>query len=140
VTPRQKGSEYVVAVDRDGRVAAEGGPAVHFGHEWTAEHLLLAALARCSLAALSYHARRDGLWLQASAKAQGVVARRPDGDWGFVTLECAIDVRLDPTPADSGDLLARAERGCFVGTTLEPRPRYAWTVNGERAIARAEPA
>jgi organic hydroperoxide reductase OsmC/OhrA len=139
---RPKRSEFAVAVDRDGRVAAESGAAVHFGHEWTAEHLLLAALARCSLAALSYHARRDGLWLQASAKAHGLVARRPGGDWGFVELECAIDARLDPAPADPGDLLARAERGCFVGTSLDPQPRYAWTVNGEASSpnARAEPS
>jgi organic hydroperoxide reductase OsmC/OhrA len=140
MAPRPKRSEFAVAVDRDGRVAAEGGAAVHFGHEWTAEHLVLAALARCSLAALAYHARRDGLWLQASAKAQGIVTRRPDGVWGFVELECAIDARLDPSPADPGGLLARAERGCFVGTSLEPRPRYAWTVNGEPATARAEPS
>ena len=129
-----------MAVDRDGRFSAEGGAAAHFGREWTAEHLLLAALARCSLAALSYHARRDGLWLLASAKAQGVVARRADGDWGFVELACEIDARIDPGPADLGGLLARAERGCFVGASLEPRPRYAWTVNGESTSARAEPS
>ena len=138
--PRPKRSEFAVAVDRDGRVAAEGGRAVHFGHEWTAEHLVLAALARCSLAALSYHARREGLWLQASAQAQGAVGRRPEGDWGFVEVACVIDVRFDPAPADPGDLLGRAERGCFVGTSLEPRPRYSWTVNGETATARAEPS
>ena len=101
---------------------------------------MLAALARCSVAALSYHARREGLWLLASARAQGAVGRRPGGDWGFVELECAVDVRIDPKPGDAGSLLARAERGCFVGTSLDPRPRYSWTVNGEPATARAEPS
>jgi organic hydroperoxide reductase OsmC/OhrA len=131
---------FAVAVDRDGRVAAQDGAAVHFGHEWTAEHLLLAALARCSLAALSYHARRDGLWLQASARASGAVARRPDGEWGFVELTCEIDVRLDPAPAEPDELAGRAERGCFVGTSLDPSPTYDWTVNGDRVTARAEPS
>lgn len=135
--PRLKRSEFAVAVDRDGRIAAEGGSYVHLKHEWTAEHLLLAALARCSLAALAYHARRDGLWVQASAKAHGVVGRREGGDWGFLELACAVDARFDPAPADPGDLVGRAERGCFVGTSLSPTPRYDWTLNGEPAVATA---
>ena len=137
---RSKRTEFAVAVDRDGRAAAEDRPAVHFGHEWTAEHLLLAALARCSVAALAYHARRDGLWLQTSARASGAVARRDDGDWGFVEIACEVDVRLDPAPVDPGGLLARAERGCFVGSSLDPAPRYLWTVNGEPVTARAAPS
>jgi len=140
VRPRLKRSEFAVAVDRDGRVAAERGAPVHVGHEWTAEHLLLAALAPCSLAALSYHARRRGLWVQASAKAYGAVGRREDGEWSFTQIDCAVDVRFDPTPEDSGDLLARAEHGCFVGRSLDPRPQYAWSVNGEPATARAAPS
>jgi organic hydroperoxide reductase OsmC/OhrA len=138
--PTPKRNDFAVSVDRSGRVAAEDGAAVHFGHEWTAEHLVLAALARCSLAALSYHARRDGLWLQASARATGAVARRPDGVWGFTELACQVDATLDPAPANAGDLLARAERGCFVGTSLDPRPSYDWTLNGQAAIASAEPS
>jgi organic hydroperoxide reductase OsmC/OhrA len=133
VAPAPKQSEFTVAVDRDGRVAAERGAPIHFGHEWSAEHLLLASLARCSLAALAYHARKEDLWLQASAEARGAVRRREDGSWGFVELECAIDVRLDPEPPDPADLLGRVERGCFVGASLDPQPRYRWTVNGRAA-------
>jgi organic hydroperoxide reductase OsmC/OhrA len=135
VAPAPKQSEFAVAVDRDGRVAAERGAPIHFGHEWTAEHLLLAALARCTLAALAYHARKDDLWLQASATAHGTVSRREDGSWAFTELACAIDARLDPAPDDPADLLGRAERGCFVGASLDPQPSYRWTVNG-----RAEPS
>jgi hypothetical protein len=29
------------------------------------------------------------------------------------------------------ELLARAERDCFVGASLTVKPRYSWTVNGE---------
>jgi hypothetical protein len=29
------------------------------------------------------------------------------------------------------DLVARAEKGCFVGNSLVARPSYHWTVNGE---------
>jgi organic hydroperoxide reductase OsmC/OhrA len=140
VVPEAKRSEFAVTVDRDGRPAAEHSGPAHLGSEWAAEHLLLAALARCSLAALAYHARKEDLRLTASAEARGAVGRREDGGWGFLELECAVDARLDPGPSDPGGLLARAERGCFVGASLDPPPRYVWTLNGEPATARAEPA
>ena len=116
---RPKRSEYVVEVDGDDPSA--------FDPAWKAEHLLLAALARCSLASLTHHARKDGLSVEADARASGVVSLRDDGSWGFVEIECAVDARLDPAPADPSDLLARAERGCFIGASLVPAPHYAWT-------------
>ena len=118
---RPKRTEY--AVEISGRDPTAFDPA------WTPEHLVLAALARCSLAALAHHARRDGVSVEASATARGSVSRRDDGSWGFVEIECAVDALLDPEPPDPRELLARAERGCFIGASLEPRPRYAWTVN-----------
>lgn len=124
---RPKRTEY--AVEIGGRDLTAFDPA------WTPEHLVLAALARCSLAALAHHARKDGISVDASATARGAVSRRDDGSWGFVEIECAVDARLDPQPSDPRDLLARAERGCFIGASLEPRPRYAWTVNGRGAPA-----
>ena len=123
--PRPKRTEY--AVELDSREPAALDPA------WTPEHLVLAALARCSLGALTYHANRDGLSAEASARVTGAVSRREDGSWGFVDIECAIEATLDPAPDDPADLLARAERGCFVGASLDPKPRYAWTVNGRAA-------
>lgn len=128
--PKAKAKGYRVAVDRAGRVSAGAGAPAHLGKEWTPEHLLLVALARCVVAALAYHARREDLWLQASAEARGKVARREDGSWGFVEIECTVDARLDPEPADARDLLARAARGCFIGASLEPTPTYVWLVNG----------
>ncbi|MBD0329546.1 MAG: OsmC family protein [Thermoleophilia bacterium] len=130
--PRRKASHYRVAVDRDATCVANGAFPTAFGREWTPEHLVLAALARCVLASLAYHARRDGLALAASADADGTVFQRPDGRWGFVEVACRIHAELDPAPG--GDelraLLARAERGCFVGASLDPRPAYGWRVNG----------
>ena len=135
-----KRSEFAVAVDREGRAAAEDRRPVHFGPEWTAEHLLLLALARCTLAALAYHARRADVWLQAGADARGTVTRRDDGSWGFVEIEVAVDARLDPAPPDLPELLGRTERGCFVGASLDPGPTYAWRVNGESVSSRAAPS
>jgi organic hydroperoxide reductase OsmC/OhrA len=122
VPARPKRTEY--AVEIGGRDPTAFDPA------WTPEHLVLAALARCSLAALAHHARKDGISVEASAAARGAVSRRVDGSWGFVEIECAVDVRLDPEPSDIHDLLARAERGCFIGASLAPAPNYVWTVNG----------
>ena len=130
--PRRKRSEYAVALDEDGRFAADGGAPATFGDEWTPEHLVLAALADCSLTSLSHHARRSSLEVSASAAATGAVFERDDGSWGFVEIECRIDATLEPEPSadDVRALLARAERGCFVGASLEPRPAYRWRVNG----------
>lgn len=135
-----KRSEFAVAVDREGRAAVGERPPVHFGPEWTAEHLLLLALARCILTSLAYHARRADVWLQAAAGARGTVTRREDGSWGFVEIEIAVDARLDPAPPDLPELLGRAERGCFVGASLDPRPTYVWRANGKGFNSRAEPS
>ena len=120
--PHPRRSEY--AVELESRNPAALDPA------WTPEHLVLAALARCSLAALAYHAKREGVAAEAAARATGAVSRRDDGSWGFVELECAVEATLEPEPDDAADLLARAERGCFIGASLDPKPRYSWIVNG----------
>jgi organic hydroperoxide reductase OsmC/OhrA len=122
VGTQAKRFEYAVEIDGDDSAALD--PA------WKAEHLVLAALGRCSLASLAHHAKKDGLSVEADARARGIVSLRDDGSWGFVVIECEIDARIDPEPADLNDLLARAERGCFIGASLRPAPRYSWTVNG----------
>ena len=97
-----------------------------------AEHLLLAALARCSLHALEYHAGRASVSQSGSASAEGAVDRREDGSWGFVEVTCSIDVTLEPEPPapELAGLLDRAEYGCFIGASLTPKPTYHWRVNG----------
>ncbi len=132
MSPRAKRTEYSVAVERSGRGTAEGGSPLELAEEWTPEHLLLLALAHCSLTSLRYHARRSELDFVASVTAAGAVAEREDGSWGFVEIGCEIDVELDPVPpADElNPLLRRAERGCFIGASLAPKPRYGWRVNG----------
>ena len=68
-----------------------------------------------------------------SAAAEAVVTKRGDGRYGFVEIECGLDIALDP-PVEGkalSELLALAERDCFVGASLTPSPRYEWRVNGE---------
>ena len=134
---RDKSTAYAVTLERDGSIAAEGNEPIRLEAEWTPEHLLLAALARCCVGALRIHAARHSLELTGTAHASGTVGRREDGSWGFLELECRAEIELLPQPDEETllDLVAKAERGCFIGGSLRPEPVYAWTVNG-RGVSR----
>jgi len=126
---------FDVSVDSD-RTAHSGlgGAAIPADDAWWAEHLVLAGLARCTLTSLDYHAHRANLESAGSATARGVVTRREsDGRYAFVEVEVALDVELGPGLDEEAvlDLVAKAERDCFVGSSLTAEPRYSWTVNGE---------
>jgi uncharacterized OsmC-like protein len=126
--------EFDVSVDRD-RTATSGlgGPGIERTDVWSAEHLVLAGLVRCTLDSLAHAARRAGLEAVAEGRAHGRVTKREqDGLYAFVEIEASYEVELSPAAAPEvlAELLARAERGCFVGNSLTARPRYRWTVNG----------
>lgn len=109
------------------------GDAPRAEQDWAPEHLVLAGLARCTLKSLAFHAKRGELAVSGSASAEGLVTRREDdGLYAFVEIECALDVTLEPLPERErlGELLALAERDCFVGASLTAKPRYKWRVNG----------
>jgi organic hydroperoxide reductase OsmC/OhrA len=127
---------FDVSVERD-RTAHSGlgGAAIPADDAWWAEHLVLAGLARCTLTSLDYHAHRANLVSEGAATARGIVAKRDgDGRYAFVELDVELDVSLEPAPNEESvlELLAKAERDCFVGASLTSKPRYAWTVNGEK--------
>jgi organic hydroperoxide reductase OsmC/OhrA len=126
--------EYAAVLAEDGRLLADGADPLEPGETWTPEHLVLAGLMRCTLKSLAFHAERSGVSTRGSARSEAVVARREeDGRFAFVEVECTLDVELDPTPvgAELAELLALAERDCFVGASLTSTPRYQWSVNGE---------
>jgi organic hydroperoxide reductase OsmC/OhrA len=133
-TVRSKSFTYEVVVDADGRMSAEDEDSfVDVGEEWTADHLLLAAVVRCSIASLAFHARRADLHHRAHGRANGTVTK-PEGEerYRFVEIAVEIDVELDPAPDGDAveELLAKAERDCFVGSSLKTKPTYRWRVNG----------
>jgi organic hydroperoxide reductase OsmC/OhrA len=135
VTTRPRVLEFDVTVDRD-RLAwsALGGGALEREDQWWPEHLVLAALVRCTLASMDYSARRAGLDLVGQGSAHGTVTKREgDGLYAFVDIASRLEIELDPPPAQdvAKELIAKAERGCFVSNSLEARPRHHWTVNGE---------
>jgi organic hydroperoxide reductase OsmC/OhrA len=133
VTPRVL--TFDLSVDRDRTVhSGLGGSAIAAEDAWWAEHLVLAGLARCTLTSLDHHAHRAGLISTGSASAHGLVTKRDlDGRYAFVELGVQLEVELDPAPDGEAvrELVAKAERDCFVGASLTARPRYVWTVNGE---------
>jgi len=124
--------EYAASINSEGALCAEDRDRLDPGETWTPEHLVLAALCRCTLSSLRFHAERDGLRATGTAAASGVVTKREeDGRYAFVELLCGMDVTVEPAPDDLGDLLARAERDCFVGASLTTPVEYEWRVNGE---------
>jgi organic hydroperoxide reductase OsmC/OhrA len=132
VAVRAKHFEYWINLDEGGKLSADGRP-LDLGEEVSAEHLLLAALARCSLSSLAYFARQKGVEARGSAFASGTVTRREEDDrYGFANIECRIEVEFagELAEAELKPLLESAEWGCFVGASLSPAPRYKWRVNG----------
>lgn len=134
--------EYRIAVEREGRLTADGASPLEIEEAWSPDHLLLAALARCTIKSLRHHAERAEIRVAASAEAAGAVAKRASDDlFAFVEISCALDVELDPEPGadDLKALLLSAERDCFVGSSLSLEPSYRWRVNG-RDVPVVDPA
>ncbi len=122
--------EYAVEVDRGGRMTIPGGAQIEPGEGWSPDHLLLAALVRCSIDSFTYHARRAGHDVAGSGSSQGKITKRDsDGRYAFVEIQVAIDIQLDPRTNEPDDLIAKAERDCFVGASLTIKPEYAWRVS-----------
>jgi len=118
----------------DYSVGERSGTPAHAEPDWTAEHLLLAALARCSLSSLEYYAKRANVRASGTADADGIVTRRDsDGRYAFVETRVALDVGLEPAldGEELAKLLDSAEYGCFIGASLTAKPAYEWRVNGE---------
>jgi organic hydroperoxide reductase OsmC/OhrA len=132
VAVRAKHFDYWISLDEQKALSADGHPVKAEG-DAGAEHLLLAALARCSISSLEHFAGQKDIEVSASAYASGTVTRRDEDDrYGFVDIECKLDARIEPEPPEEElrRLLQSAEWGCFIGASLKPAPRYSWRVNG----------
>jgi organic hydroperoxide reductase OsmC/OhrA len=134
-TTKARTFEYEVTLADDWAASSDrgGDPLLDDDEHWAPEHLLLTALCRCTLTSFRYHARRAGLVAQTRGRAHGVVTtREEDGRFAFVAIEVDLDVRFDgsPTPDSLDELVAKAERDCFVGASLRVPPDYRWTIDG----------
>ena len=127
---KAKTFEYAVEVDRGGRMTIPGGAQIAPAEGWTPDHLLLAALVRCSIDSFTFHARRLGHEVAAAGEAQGTVTRREsDGRYAFVDIGVRIDAQLTPRADETTALIELAERDCFVGASLNLKPEYEWHVS-----------
>jgi hypothetical protein len=72
--------EYAVELDGGGRLTIPGGGQFVPPEGWSADHLLLAALVRCSIDSFAYHARRAGHTVAASGSAQGTITKTGDDE------------------------------------------------------------
>jgi organic hydroperoxide reductase OsmC/OhrA len=129
---------YGVDLTAGGGLTDENGVGLDVPAEWTPEHLLLAALLRCSLKSLRYHAKRRGVDVPSAAGSSRtlVTKRETDERYALVETEVELAVELEPEPEPEAlaELLALAERDCFVGSSLTAKPSYRWVVN-RRTIA-----
>ena len=120
---RAKVLEYAASVDRLGSISAHGHEPVALGPGIEPEHLVLAALVRCSIASLRYHARRLGADILGEGRAHGVVTKRASdlryafveihARWALGEMEAGIDL-FDPEivfeafmPDASGRIVSR---------------------------------
>ena len=131
---RAKELRYAVDLGAGEVARDEDGAALTVPEGWTPEHLLLAALVRCTVKSLRYHAARGQVRVEdASGSARGLVTKREDdGRYGLVEVAVELSVRLEPEPGpeELAELLAKAERDCFVGASLRVSPSYRWLVRG----------
>jgi uncharacterized OsmC-like protein len=134
VAVRAKELRYAVELTASGELREENGVVLETPSEWSPEHLLLAALIRCSLKSLRYHARPRGVDIRSSSGSGRtlVTKRQTDERYALVETEVQLAVELDPEPEPEAlaELLALAERDCFVGSSLTAKPSYGWAVNG----------
>jgi organic hydroperoxide reductase OsmC/OhrA len=134
VAVKAKELRYAVELSAAGELREENGVVLEAPAEWSPEHLLLAALVRCSLKSLRHHAGRRNVEVRsASGSARTLVTRREtDGRYATVESEVELQIELQPRPEEPAlsELLALAERDCFIGSSLTAEPRYRWTVNG----------
>jgi len=132
VAVRAKELRYAVDLTAAGELTEENGAVLELPPGWSPEHLLLAALVRCSLKSLRYHAKRLGMDLRsASGSARTLVTKREtDERYALVETEVDLSVEIEPEPDALTELLALAERDCFVGSSFTAKPSYRWTVNG----------
>jgi organic hydroperoxide reductase OsmC/OhrA len=134
VAGKAKELRYAVDLTAAGELRDENGVVLTVPGEWSSEHLLLAALVRCSLTSLRYHADRKRVAVR-SASGNGrtlVTKREVDERYALVEteVELVLEVEPEPEPGTLAELLAPAERDCFVGSSLTAKPRYRWVVNG----------
>jgi len=121
---------HAIGLGEGGALRVEDGTPLDADPAWAPEHLLLAALVRCSLKALGYHARRAGFEVAGATGAARSLITRRESDERYAIVECDIELAVklspEPGPEELLELRAKAERDCFIGASLAVQPTYTW--------------
>ena len=127
-----KAKEFRYAIDLRDELRTEDGTPLHADAAWSPEHLLLAALVRCSLKSLEYHAARVHIHVEhAEGSARSLIQRREsDGRFAVTETDVELRVRFSQLPGEDERalLFEKAERDCFIGASLTAKPSYTWSV------------
>jgi hypothetical protein len=94
---------YDVLLEDGGVMLADGTGAIDAPEAWKPDHFLVAALLRCTLQSLRYHADRAGL--EASGRGEGralVTKRAEDERYALVEIVVSYDIALESDPGDEG--------------------------------------
>ena len=91
---------------------------------------VLAGLARCTLTSLRYHCVRADHPHVERVRARNGDETRLGRAPAFVETAFDGEVSFEPRPDEPtiAELLAKAERDCFVGASLTAPPVYSWRV------------
>ena len=134
VAVKAKELRYAVDLTATGELTDENGVALDPPAEWSPEHMLLAALLRCSLKSLRYHAKPRGVDVRSSSGSSRTLVTKRETDERYALVETDVELVVElapePEPEALAGLLALAERDCFVGSSLTAKPNYQWVVNG----------
>src|SRR5581483_11822494 len=116
------------AVDLQDDLLTEDGTPLRADAAWSPEHLLLAALIRCSFKSLAHHARRAGNAIEEERGSARALITKRESDGRYATTEIDLDLETRFTwqfgERELADLLEKAERDCFVGASLTVKPTY----------------
>jgi organic hydroperoxide reductase OsmC/OhrA len=138
VTVKAKELRYAVELAPSGEITDDRGVPLELPAEWKPEHLLLAALVRCSLKSLHFHAARKSTKVRSASGSGRALDTKRDTDDRYAVVESELELVVEIEPDAAGDalaeLLALAERDCFIGSSLTAAPSYRWIVNG-RAVS-----
>jgi len=134
VAVRAKELRYAVDLTTAGELTDENGVALEAPAEWSPEHLLLAALVRCSVKSLRYHAEFKGVDVRSASGSSRTLVKKREMDEPYALVETEVELTVELAPEQEpkvlAELLALAERDCFIGSSLTAKPSYRWVVNG----------
>jgi len=95
VAVRAKELRYAVDLTTAGELTDENGVALDAPAEWTPEHLLLAALVRCSLKSLRYHAERRGVDVRSASGSSRTFVTKRETDERYALIETDVELVVE---------------------------------------------